>query len=225
MSTLYPNALPSVTEQAQRLIHLGVPTLLEVGEDDLRSAAATLEPLAVGPCLLVPSRIPCTYADLMALVELDGKSGFVVEDFTDASSFEVFDTAEPTATQLPQGWYLLEDPRRGDEFSNASPAEALQQIVADRRIPLTMIEGIFWALQSPPTNAGPGLLERNHCFMTIGSRKRKKAGFDARTPALWISNGTGRDTAANKNAAKLGWCWWNNRHTWLGIAHAARRTE
>ena len=123
MSTLYPNALPSVTEQAQRLIQLGVPTLLEVGEDDLRSVAAGLEPLTVGPCLLVPSRIPCTYADLMALVELDGKSGLVVEDFTDASSFEVFDTAEPTATQLPQGWYLLEDPRRGDEFSNGNKSK------------------------------------------------------------------------------------------------------
>ncbi|MGO1423798.1 MAG: DUF5701 family protein, partial [Brachybacterium sp.] len=23
---------------------------------------------------------------------------------------------------------------------------------------------------------------------------------------------------------KLGWCWWNNRHTWLGIASAAGRT-
>ncbi|MGO1201392.1 MAG: DUF5701 family protein, partial [Dermabacteraceae bacterium] len=23
---------------------------------------------------------------------------------------------------------------------------------------------------------------------------------------------------------KLGWCWWNNRHTWLGIASAGGRT-
>ncbi|MGP9538043.1 DUF5701 family protein [Brachybacterium sp. AOP43-C2-M15] len=27
-----------------------------------------------------------------------------------------------------------------------------------------------------------------------------------------------------KDAPKLGWCWWNNRHTWIGIASAAARS-
>ena len=48
--------------------------------------------------------------------------------------------------------------------------------------------------------------------------------LDARTPALWISNGTGRDGAANRNAPKVGWCWAGNRHTWLGFASAAHRS-
>jgi hypothetical protein len=60
--------------------------------------------------------------------------------------------------------------------------------------------------------------------MTIGSRLRKDTGaLDARTPAIWISNGTGRDGRANRDAPKVGWCWAGNRHTWLGFASASHR--
>ena len=60
--------------------------------------------------------------------------------------------------------------------------------------------------------------------MTMGSRLRKPGGdYDARTPALWISGGTGRDGAERKGAPKVGWCWWANRHTWLGMASAEAR--
>jgi hypothetical protein len=60
--------------------------------------------------------------------------------------------------------------------------------------------------------------------MTIGSRLRKDNNhFDARIPAIWISNGTGRDGAHKRNAPKVGWCWAGNRHTWLGFASAAGR--
>ena len=62
------------------------------------------------------------------------------------------------------------------------------------------------------------MLEPNRCFMTIGSRKPKAKGLDARTPAIWISGGTGRDGRERKGAPKVGWCWHNNRHTWLGFA-------
>jgi hypothetical protein len=59
--------------------------------------------------------------------------------------------------------------------------------------------------------------------MTIGSRKPKARGLDARTPALWISGGTGRDGKERRGAPKVGWCWANNRHTWLGFASASGR--
>ncbi len=60
--------------------------------------------------------------------------------------------------------------------------------------------------------------------MTIGSRKPKaRGGLDSRTPALWISNGTGRDGTERKAAPKVGWCWAGNRHTWLGFASADAR--
>jgi hypothetical protein len=68
------------------------------------------------------------------------------------------------------------------------------------------------------------MLERGRCFMTVGSRLRKASGaLDSRTPALWISNGTGRDGKANRGAPKVGWCWAGNRHTWLGFGSADMR--
>lgn len=94
------------------------------------------------------------------------------------------------------------------------PASAL---AARGRTPFLLTEGLAWVLQSP------GVLERNHCFMTAGSRRRRPRGFDARTPAIWIANGTGRDGAERRGAPKVGWCWWGNRHTWLGFASAAGR--
>lgn len=214
-------ALPTVEEQAERLIQLGVPLLFGQTNQQLRDAAQQLGPDS--RALLVPSGQPPSYSRLMELVELDQKHGFVVEDFTDAEQFGVFDRDEGAEAEMPSSaWYLLHDVARGDEFENASPAEALETITGAGRVPITMVEGIVWALQIP------SVLERNHCFMTVASRKRKgkgKGGFDARTPALWISNGTGRDGRERKNAPKLGWCWWNNRHTWLGIAHAATRSD
>ena len=62
--------------------------------------------------------------------------------------------------------------------------------------------------------------------MTIGSRRGKRDGFfDAQAPALWISNGIGRDSPDNRNAPKIGWCWAGNRHTQLGFASATTRIE
>ena len=95
---------------------------------------------------------------------------------------------------------------------------ALPAILAAGRTSLTLSEGIHWLLLRP------GVLEPGRCFMTIGSRLRKTDGsLGARAPALWISNGTGRDGPQNRNAPKVGWCWAGNRHTWLGFASAAGR--
>ncbi|SCE21967.1 hypothetical protein GA0115234_1068178 [Streptomyces sp. DvalAA-43] len=114
--------------------------------------------------------------------------------------------------------YVVEGLDRGDHMANWSPDEALPAIAEEGRTPLLLAEGIHWVLQQPET------LERGRCFMTIGSRLRKDNGtLDARTPALWISNGTGRDGRENRNAPKVGWCWAGNRHTWLGFASAASR--
>ena len=108
--------------------------------------------------------------------------------------------------------YVISDINRGDDMLNWSPDEALAEITTRGRRPLTISEGISWLLQQPDQ------LEPNRCFMTIASRKRKKQGLDARTPAIWISSGTGRDGKNNRGAPKVGWCWARNRHTWLGFA-------
>lgn len=97
-------------------------------------------------------------------------------------------------------------------MSNWSPAEALPEILSRGRRPLTVSEGISWLLQQPEA------LDKNRYFMTIASRKRKTKGLESRTPAIWISGGTGRDGKARRGAAKVGWCWAGNRYTWLGFA-------
>src|SRR5699024_4823453 len=113
-----------------------------------------------------------TYISALApLMRRGEKPGFVVEDMTDVDAFG------PTGVDLPDSpLYLIHAPDRGDEFENASPAEALEAIAAGGRSPLLLTEGLLWVLQVPD------VLERNHCFMTIGSRIRKASGqLDSRS--------------------------------------------
>lgn len=156
-------------------------------------------------------------SDLAPLLRRSGKAGFVVTDMTDVDEFG------PVGVTIPDSpLYLVRGVSRGDDLRNASPEEALREFDATGRRALTLQEGLSWVLTEPD------VIEPNACFMTIASRKQKgstRAGepvFDTRTPALWISGGTGRDGAEHRDAPKLGWCWWRNRHTWLGIASAER---
>jgi hypothetical protein len=204
------SALPSPAAQAERLVALGVHERAGLSAADLRAAAGGTEDgalLVVSPALAPPSA-------LAPLLRLDGKEGFVVEDMTDVDAFAPIEGIE-----LPDGpLYGVLGVERGDELQNRSPDEALPAILDAGRTPLTLGEGIAWLLQCPD------VLSRNDCFMTIGSRLRRPDGrLDARTPALWISNGTGRDGRARRGAPKVGWCWAGNRHTWLGFASAAAR--
>lgn len=204
------SSLPSVQEQADRLIRLGAHEIAGLAPAELRAAAENLR--GQGLLVLHPERAPVSR--LAPLLRHAGKPGFVVVDMTDVDAFAPLRTVE--VPERPA--YLLEDVDRGDELANWSPDEALPQITGAGRTPLTLGEGVQWVLQQPD------VLERNHCFMTIGSRLVKANGrLDARTPAVWISNGTGRDGRENRNAPKVGWCWAGNRHTWLGFASAARR--
>lgn len=195
------HALPDIATQAQRLVHLGVLTNPVV---DLPPGAGLL---AVHPGLAPASQ-------LASLLRRGTKNGFVVTDMTDVDEFAPIADVQVPGTAL----YVVEDPDRGDHLANRSPDEALPALLQAGRSPLTLTEGLHWVLQCPD------VLERNHCFMTIGSRLHKTGGrLDSRTPALWISNGTGRDGSARRDAPKVGWCWAGNRHTWLGFASAAGR--
>ena len=78
-----------------------------------------------------------------------------------------------------------------------------RMILAAGRSPLTLVEGIHWVLQDPD------VLERNRCFMTIGSRLRKANGsYDARTPATAGSAtapaGTGATARTHPRSAGAG---------------------
>jgi hypothetical protein len=199
-------ALPSLPDQAERLVRRGVHDLAGIPADLLHEVAAS------GPSgsLLITS---APASELAPLLRLGDRPGFVVEDMTDVDDFA------PTV-QVPPAPYVVVGLDRGDEFRNRTPAESVPEVLAADRSPLTLVEGLHWVLQDP------GVLERNACFMTPGSRLRRADGsYDARTPALWISNGSGRDGRERRHAPKLGWCWWGNRHTWLGIASCERRTR
>ena len=202
--------LPSLHDQAERLIALGVPGLVDLTEHELRAATEQDRPGAL--LVIHPDRAPASA--LAPLLRHGDKSGFIVVDMPDLDEF----TPIPEAAVPAAGVYVLDGLDRGDHLANWSPDEALPAIVAAGRTPLTLGEGIQWLLHQPAA------LERNQCFMTIGSRRRKSANrLDSRTPAIWISNGTGRDGVANRGAPKVGWCWAGNRHTWLGFASAAQR--
>jgi hypothetical protein len=143
----------------------------------------------------------------LSSVTRDGKPGFVSADLADLDRFTPI-----AGLAIPASPYVLEDVERGDEYLNWSPDEALAAIRERGRTPLTVVEGVALLMQRPD------LLEPNRCFMLLGSR----CG-DKRVPALWISGGTGKDGRERKGAAKLGWCWAGNRHTWLGHASARAR--
>ena len=105
-------------------------------------------------------------------------------------------------------------------MANWSPDEALPAIEDAGRTPLTLTEGLHWLLQQPGGAGARALLHDDRL-----SETQATGGLDARTPAVWISNGTGRDGAANRDAPKIGWCWAGNRHTWLGFASAGSRNS
>ena len=193
--------LPPLADQHARLVGLGL---------DL----PPLPPGLDGDLLVVHPRHTPTAA-LVPLLRRQGRAGFVVEDLTDLAQFLPVDGVDVPDADL----YAVRGPERGDEHAGRSPDEVDPQIRARGRSPMTVGEGVAWVLQAPQ------VLERNHCFMTTGSRRRsaRPGRLDSRVPALWISNGTGRDGPERRDAPKLGWCWAGNHHTWLGIASVGGR--
>ncbi len=201
----------SVGGQVDRLVAAGVPEAAGISAAEFAAHGDGLPELpgavlAIHPSLAPPSR-------LAGLLRHGSRPGFVVEDMTDVDDFAAIDGVSVPEQLL----YLVLGPTRGDELRSATPVEALVAIGAAGRTPLTLNEGISWLLQEPD------VLQPGACFMTIGSRRRTASGVDARTPAIWISRGTGRDGAARRNAPKVGWCWAGNQHSWLGHGSAGGR--
>ncbi len=202
----------SLADQLRRLLDLGVADLAGISARELTEHAASLADEPTALLALHPRLVPARR--LVPLLRRQDQEGFVVDDLTDLEEFVPL-----AGVVVPdQPLYLLHGLERGDELRNASPDEALPAILARERTPLTISEGLSWLLQEPDR------LEPNHCFMTIGSRRPVGRRLDARTPAVWISGGTGRDGRHRRGAPKVGWCWAGNRHTWLGFASAHHRS-
>lgn len=203
--------LPGLVEQAERLLELGALRGASADDDVCAAAAALATAAPAGSLLAVHPRVLPASA-LVGHLRIGEKRGFVVVDMTDVDDFA------PTVDVPDAPFYALAAPDRGDDLAGWSPAEAVPELAARGRTPMLLSEGLAWAL------ATPAVLDRNHCYMTAGSRKRRPDGrYDARMPAIWIAGGTGRDGAARRGAPKVGWCWWGNRHSWLGFASAAAR--
>ncbi len=205
--------LPTMEEQAAALIGLGLHEAAGLSTDGLREHARDLGAAQPSGLLVIhPDRLPC--AALVPLLQHREKSGFVVVDLPDLEDFAPLEGME-----LPPGpVYAAADPDRGDHLANWSPNEAVPALRQAGRWPMTIGEAVQWLLHRPD------LLERNRCFMAAGSRLRTSNGdLDPRVPALWISNGTGRDGPERRHAPKVGWCWAGNRHTWLGFASISGR--
>jgi hypothetical protein len=211
--------------QLERLISLGYGELTGLGDEGLRQAVEPLratvvartshlpapQQSAVPFVLVVAPRLapPLRTMPLITRGARTRKPGFVSPDTLDIDRFTAIDCVEVPDADV----YLLLDVHRGDEYLSWRPDDALPQITARGRTPLTVPEGIALV------TAFPEALEKNRCFMLLGSRCD-----DRRVPALWISGGSERDGgAARRGAAKLGWCWAGNLHTWLGHASAGAR--
>ncbi|MFC7620837.1 DUF5701 family protein [Microlunatus sp. GCM10028923] len=198
--------------QLERLVELGVPALAGLEVEEFRGLGRRLPDRPDAFLAVHPSLVPA--AELAPLLSRSGKPGFVVEDLTDLDRF----TPIPAVEVPDQPLYLVAEPDRGDDLLNWSPDEALPELTRRGRTPFTISEGISWLLQQPDR------LEPNRCFMCVGSRTTNARGkLDARTPAIWISGGTGRDGKERKNAPKVGWCWAGSRHTWLGFGSTTGR--
>jgi hypothetical protein len=171
-----------------------------------RGLPASPETLASGRMHPEPARsavawsrkaVPIAHA--VELIERGGR-GVVLGHLT-PEDLERFVPIE--AIELPSAdAYTLVDVDLGADSRNVPPEDALREILAAGRSPLTLDEGVALMLQQPD------VIAPNWGFSLAGSR----CG-DQRVPALWISD----------RKPKLGWCWDRNPHTWLGTASCASR--
>lgn len=185
--------------QGEVLIEKSYPRLAGLTEEGFRDLIAPLEELLPAePFVLVVTAALIPVAQLIEPVSLNGKRGFTTMADDDLASFRtITEVATPTRAS-----YLITDVDTGGETLNVRPDEALVQVLAKGRTPLTLEEGLAVATQHPEW-----LRERN-CFEMLGSR----CG-DRRVTGVWLSKG----------APRLGWCWVGNPHTWLGMASASGR--
>jgi hypothetical protein len=179
-------------EQVRTLIDRGL-----IADATVAEIARPAEP--VERSVLVLSRDVVPVADAAARIVRRGKT--VVLGQLEPEDLAAY--APIAAVRLPSApAYLAVDVDLGAASRNVRPEDALRDILAAGRSPLTLDEGIAVVLQQPESIA------RNWGFSAAGSRRG-----DQRVPAFWIS----------ESRPKLGWCWDRNPHTWLGTASCARR--
>jgi Family of unknown function (DUF5701) len=175
--------------------------------------ALTARGLVVDPAVLETARLPeppvrsvlTISRDVMPVADAAGRverrARSVVLGHLEPHELDGFVPIPPV--ELPGApAYVAIDVDLGEASRNVPPEDALREILAAGRSPLTLDEGIALVLQQPE------VIAPNWGFSMAGSRRG-----DQRVPAFWISKGR----------PKLGWCWDRNPHTWLGTASCAAR--
>ena len=194
--------------QVENLVRLGYADLAGLAADELvalceplrepaRSAPSSTADDLVLPFVLVVKSDLVPTAPAVERWSVRGRQGWT--DMADE-----LDGYRPIEqVEVPDGpVYLLVDVRSGRDSLGVPPSTAFELIAEQRRTPLTIDEGVAVMTQAPD------VLDRLHAFQALASRAPNK-----RVPSFWWSKG----------APRLGWCWWNNPHSWMGSASASAR--
>ena len=100
--------MPSLSDQAERLIELDVHRIAGLPADRLRNAAGSASSLLVVHPGLAPA------SALVPLLRMNDKPGFVVTDMSDVDEF-----APISSIKLPNApLYVIRDLDRGDAMAN-----------------------------------------------------------------------------------------------------------
>lgn len=203
-----PSPVDAFDQQVRTLISKGYPAIAGTTPETFTERLQPLRRLLEGksppdddgrvPFVLVIPRDWVPLEDAIPHVQAKGREGYI--DFRPGG----LETFMPLADAgVPDGQpYLVFDLDTGSDLRNLTPNDALDELHARRRMPLTIEEGIALLTHFPEK------LQKNHCFSLAGSRSQ-----DRRVPAIWLS----------QNRPRLGWCWAGNPHTWLGTASCAGR--
>jgi hypothetical protein len=167
---------------------------------ELNTAVMNAKPGRIPFVIVVKSDLVAAEAT-MPMVEVNGAKGSVGMHPVEPQSFRPIE-----GLPIPGGMaYLLVDIDTGRESLNVRPHDARNELRQANRSPLTIDEGVALVTHFPEV-----LVDKQsyNCFWMLGSRRG-----DQRVPALWISF----------KRPRLGWCWDNNPHTWLGSASCGGR--
>lgn len=195
--------------QVKRLIDMKYFKLAKLTEEKfieiLMPLREKLDNITVGdeniPFVIVVKSSIVTPEKAMALVKAKGQQGEVRMTPLIPKDFAPLDSLKIPESEA----YLLIGVDTGQKTLNVTPHNALEIFYKEKRSPLTIDEGVALVLQFPEVLTDK---KKYNSFSILGSRRN-----DQRVPAMWISF----------KKPRLGWCWDNNPHTWLGSASCQTR--
>jgi hypothetical protein len=175
MNQVTTEQLTEFRRQTDLLVQEGYPALAGLTDEAFRAIIAPLESrLPPKPSVLIVTGALVPVPKLIELTVLNGKRGFTTMAVHDILGF----TPTPDLGVPDAAVYLITDVDTGGKTLNVRPDEALPQILAGDRTPLTLEEGLAVVTHHPDW------LRTRNCFEMLGS----SAG-DRRVTGIWVSKG------------------------------------